>query len=455
MSTSGGSKLKPKWKKGWSQPHEAFQSPSRELVSGQGLKFHAFSNLTLADASDRDTYIKETGLEQTKTSQNWGALPASRLYRSRRGSISGFTTLQSGEVEAWRLHSLPTSEALKDAGVKDEKDFASVYKKRADLLDQPWVNSKGTPQTANSVLSDIGKVGFDPQTEKFVFGEVTHASGLSGVALSESKATKRALYQPSIATAKKLSGDPSKEPRPESTFHSEPAALTLHNQHRTTKVQNDSGLVGAFASFPNQVCKQCGETFHAFGGEDSYISGEPGRPFGGQKVGEGLFSGKGATVFRATPARELTDPANTTNKPEVESIFKRHHVNRPKPALAATSISAGPQAAVQSTQKKRKASLALPTVSTTAQTVAQPPQKKAKATSAPPPVLTPPQVAAPSTQKKRKASLLNKPNSNVSTAKASAPKKQKISPASSSKPKLKTASPSPTHRYRLRSRSQN
>jgi hypothetical protein len=340
MSTSSSSKLKPTWKKGWKHPHEAFQTDSRELVSGPGLKFHSFSSVTLGDAASKDTYIAETGLEETTTKQTWGTVSSSPIYRSRRGSISGFTTLLSGEVQAWRLHSLPTSEALKDASVDDDSKFDTVYKERAKLLEKQWVNSKGSPQTANSVLSDIGKVGFDASANTFVFGDVTHAAGISGVAIAGlTMPEKRALYHPSIQTAKNLSGDPTKEPRPESTFHSEPAALTLHNYHRVTRVEDDSGLIGAFASFPNQVCKQCGETFHAFGGSGSYISGEPGRPFGGQKVGEGTFSGPGATVFRATPASELLAPGNTTNQPQVKSIFKYHHVNRPKPSLAPTSIS--------------------------------------------------------------------------------------------------------------------
>jgi hypothetical protein len=456
MSTNSGSA--PKWKRGWSQAHEEFQTADRELTSGTGLKFHSFSNLTLGDNTEKDAYIKATGLQQTTTTQTWGSQPAARLYRSRRGSISGFTTLQSGEVQGWRLHSLPTSEALKNASINDAPTFEAHYKQRAALIDKPWTNSAGKDTTANSVLSDIGKVGFNTGTTKFTLDDVTHAKGVSGIALSEPSAIadKRVLYQPSIATAKKR--DPSKEPRPEATFHSEPAALTLHNKHRTTKVQDDSGLVGAFASFPNQVCKQCGETFHAFGGEGSYITGEPGRPFGGQKVGEGSFAGKGAAVFRATPARELLHSSNTTNKPEVESIFKYHHANRPKASLsplsAPSSTSSAPQALVLSPisltplvpvlSNKRKA-IGVPSTkgATSSKKATLPPPKKSKLGSVkkppptfkkppssskkpPPKTLKLPPVATPPNLKKRAGGPLPTPNPVVPPSAGGQPALKKI-----------------------------
>ena len=307
-------------------PHEAFNS--QRMAAGQGQKFHEFSSFSLTSSADRDKYVKDTGLKQVSTTQNWGTpsaspsaapLEAPRMYRSRRGSISGLAPMPDGSVGGWRLHSLPTSEALRNQDVSDSTEFADAYSKRAKILTKPILNSRNKEQTVNAVLSDFGKVRYDTSQNAFQFTDVTHAMGVSGKGMNnKTSSPPEEIYAPSISVSK----DDGKSGTPAQTYHSEPMAITLHNGARTTKLEDESGMVGIFASYPNQVCFQCGRMFQEKIGKDAVVTGVPGRPFGGQVEGDTFMPLSKTTVSRAAPMTELH--ANSTNASEVTSIYEHH-----------------------------------------------------------------------------------------------------------------------------------
>jgi hypothetical protein len=300
-----------------------------QMESGSGLKWHDLSNISfkggMGPSSAFETYRKETGLEPLKTNQNWSdtgsKLPDGTMYRSRRGSLSGFVEMPGGEVKGWRMHSLPTTEALRETSVKNSTDFSNAFETQAKRLSTHAVNTKGTKQTVNTILSDVTKIRHDSGSDRFVASEPTHAMGVSGqgLATSHDHTERRELYKPSIDVAVK----DGKKGTPEQTYHSEPMAMTLHNQHRSTETQQDTGLVGMFASFPNQVCFNCGRMFEANIGDKAVFSGSPGVPFGGQKPGDKFVQGTGSTVFRATPMTELS--GDTSHGTELSKLYEHHH----------------------------------------------------------------------------------------------------------------------------------
>lgn len=303
--------------------HEAFEG--KKILSGQGMKWHKFSNIAFSDDKKNDetpqeqmrSYIAKTGLKPIETKQDWG-LGSSVMYRSRRGSISGFSSLDNGGIQGWRMHSLPTSETL-SSGPSSEDEFVETFMTRAEVMTKPSVNTKNNPQTVNTILSDVGKVRFDKDSGNFQFSESTYAMGVSGKGLDNKKSNSpKELYLPSIEVAK-MDG---KKGTPSQTYHSEPMSLTLHNQYRKVEMEGDKQIVGMFASFPNQVCFDCGRMFEEKTGDHSVISGVPGREFKGQKPGEIFNEVRKNTVIRATPMKELID--SKENVSELRNLYKYH-----------------------------------------------------------------------------------------------------------------------------------
>ena len=202
--------------------HEAFSG--KTMDAGAGLKFHEFSNISF-DATthvdpkaSRDTYVKNTGLTPIPTTQDWGIpsppvvpgngavapLEEPKMYRSRRGSIAGLAPMPDGSVRGWRLHSLPTSESLRDKTVKSSSDFKDIFDTRAELLTKSAVNSKNKEQSVNAVLSDVGKVRYDSTKDAFDLTDVTHAMGVSGKGMdNKASSSPQDIYAPSIEVAKK------------------------------------------------------------------------------------------------------------------------------------------------------------------------------------------------------------------------------------------------------------
>lgn len=303
--------------------HEDFKG--KKIESGQGVKWHKFSNITFfGDKEKNETpkgqlkaYIEKTGLKPIETKQDWG-LGSSVMYRSRRGSIGGFSELDNGRIQGWRMHSLPTSETL-SSGPSNENEFIQKFKSRAEVMTKPSVNTKDKPQTVNTILSDVGKVRFDKESKSFQFSESTYAMGVSGKGLDKKKSdAPEKLYLPSIEVAK-MDG---KKGTASQTFHSEPMSLTLHNQYRSVKMENDKQIVGMFASFPNQVCFQCGRMFEEKTGDYSVISGVPGVEFGGQKSGAVFNEKRESTVIRAKTMESLIN--SEKNVSELRNLYKYH-----------------------------------------------------------------------------------------------------------------------------------
>ncbi|MFD0726572.1 hypothetical protein [Lysobacter brunescens] len=303
--------------------HEAFEE--KAIESGQGVKWHKFSNITFSGDEEKsetpreqlDSYIEKTGLKPIKTKQDWG-LGSSVMYRSRRGSIGGFSDLDNGGIQGWRMHSLPTSEAF-SSDPSSKSEFVDAFNSRAEVMTKPSVNTRDKPQTVNTILSDVGKVRFDEKSRNFQFTESTYAMGVSGKGLDNKKSdSPQRLYLPSIEVAK-MDG---KKGTPSQTYHSEPMSLTLHNQYRSVKMDRDSELVGMFASFPNQVCFQCGRVFEKKTGDRSVISGVPGVEFGGQKPGPVFNEKRKNTVIRAKPMESLID--SEKNVTELRSLYAYH-----------------------------------------------------------------------------------------------------------------------------------
>jgi hypothetical protein len=303
--------------------HQAFKG--KKIESGQGVKWHKFSNITFSGDKEEietpkeqlKTYIEKTGLKPIQTRQDWG-LGNSVMYRSRRGSISGFSELDNGGIQGWRMHSLPTSETL-SSGPSSDDEFVKTFESHAKIMTTPSVNTKNKPQTVNTILSDVGKVRFDEKSRSFQFTESTYAMGVSGKGLDKNKSDQSVkFYLPSIEVAK-MDGKKGVESQ---TYHSEPMSLTLHNQYRSVKMEGDKQLVGMFASFPNQVCFDCGRMFEEKTGDFSVISGVPGREFKGQKPGEIFNEVRKNTVIRATPMKELID--SKENVSELRNLYKYH-----------------------------------------------------------------------------------------------------------------------------------
>lgn len=294
------------------------------MESGRGLKWHDLSNLHFSTGEGAEAYRRETGLVPIDTTQNWGdgstPLPDGTMYRSRRASISGFVALPGGEVKGWRLHSLPTTEALRDTAVKSGSDFSESFAASAQRLGTHARNTRGKVQPVNAILSDVTRIRFNPASQSFEALESTHAMGVSGQGLHarHDLPQRQSLFAPGIEVAR----SDGKKGMPSMTYHSEPMAMTLHDRHRATSIHEDSGLVGMFASFPNQVCFNCGRMFHERSGRDSVFSGTPGIPFGGQRPGAGFNEASRSTVVRATPMSELG--GDSSHDQELTKLYEHH-----------------------------------------------------------------------------------------------------------------------------------
>lgn len=318
-------KLMAQVKPSLSPPHPAFDD--KEIVSGTGLKWHEFSTMSFSKGSSspkqqRDDYISQTGLKPLETRQQWpGTSQPGTMYRSRRGSIVGLSEMPGGEIKGWRLHSLPTSEALQKSEGRSEGGFLRDFGRSARRLTQPTLNSRDNKTPVNTVLSDFGKVEFDTGSSTFKMVETSHSMGISGQGRDHKhSSTPQSLYQPSIEVAKQ----DGKKGTAAQTYHSEPMSITLHNQHRSKPMEQDSNLIGMVGSFPNQVCFQCGRTYQEKSGKNSVVVGVPGVPFGGQQPGDMYDKKRKTTVSRATPMQTLLSSKKEKNQRELKSIFGYH-----------------------------------------------------------------------------------------------------------------------------------
>jgi hypothetical protein len=313
-------KINPKW----TFPPQEMHGRST-LEHGTGSKYHQFSTETFSPEKAND-YMAQTGLnEDTGVTQNWGGATNGNVYRSRRGSIGGFAPAGAGEnVAMWRLSSYATTRALGQPTASSD----TAYRSAADALQSKAENSAQTATSANTVLSDFGQVHFDPSAKGFKLFRATHAQGVSGVGLTGavSNETKEHYYQPSMSSI----GSDGVGVRPEQAYHSEPMAITFHNQVRAAaydlpSLGDTENMVGIMESFPNQVCKPCGRMLSREVGPRGYVSGNPGVDFGGQHsgaLGASDVSGGKATVHKTQPMEHLSK--DVSNLSEVRAIHTYH-----------------------------------------------------------------------------------------------------------------------------------
>ena len=301
-----------------------------KVESGSGNRYHTLMNKKFESAEQYKKYLTDTGLEDTGVRQQWGTGQDNAVFRSRRGSLAGHVQFTDGTVQGWRMSSLATSEALK----KDDIDEADQhYQDVAAELSKKAVNTKGTDQSVNTILSDFTKIQYNAFSGQFDGTQSTHAQGVSGVGLHKDVPmdTKKQLYEPSITTMQQRDLTPTSS----LAFHSEPMAMTLHNHERSElglgSLSDESEVVGIMESFPNQICAQCGPMLSTRVGSNSVVSGNPGRPFGGQKEGaihpheikdkHGDQMGQ-STVFRGAPMNEYGN--SIENRLQVRAIHEAH-----------------------------------------------------------------------------------------------------------------------------------
>jgi hypothetical protein len=299
-----------------------------EVQHGSGsIQYHAFSTGTFSSPVEAANYTAATGLEDTGVRQNWGATQGN-LFRSRRGSIAGLTPLADGKVAAWRWSSYATSRALAVANdPNNTKDPLKVYEDTATDVGSKALNSRNNPISPNAVLSDAGKVRLDPFTNTFGLEDPSYAQGLSGAAVDNSRSSTPAdLFAPTINAA--ISAG--KKPTPSYTYHSEGMALTFHAHDRGQDLSSESDLNLMVTSIPNQVCVNCGRALQQNTGPRAFVSGMPGKEFGGQKPGPIAPSvSGGSTVYRSdTTTHLLTDPGNA---PELGAVIGSHRTGPMRP----------------------------------------------------------------------------------------------------------------------------
>ncbi|WP_159665832.1 hypothetical protein [Andreprevotia sp. IGB-42] len=306
------------------RPTLTFQHPMLQLRpdTGPGLQYHHLSTQQFSDVHAFQEYEKSTGLTvPSGVTRDWSGNNApTAVTLSRRGSISGHTMRNDGGIDAFRFHSLPTSEAMATHD-GDLSHFMGSYEQSANTIISKATNSAGNKETVNAVLADHVRMDYEPD-KGFVPSRVTHGSGFSGKAIHSSHNDDALpLYQPSVDQLKR----DGKSVTPSQAFHSEPMMTSLDNQYRSQQgwpeLHDDRSMFSMVTSAPNQVCFNCGRMLHHETPQDSVTSGMPGVPFGGQKPGAMPISDKrNSTVVRATPLSELVK--SPTNTSEVGALFK-------------------------------------------------------------------------------------------------------------------------------------
>ncbi|MCP5141743.1 MAG: hypothetical protein H6926_09065 [Chromatiales bacterium] len=319
-------------------------------VSGQGAHWHEFSTIRFDSKAQARKYREATGLDtKTNVRQDWGQGTSGRLYRSRRGSISGSVTdPKDGSVSMFRFSSFATSKALRQGG--DSDDFVDSYTQAMQKMATRAKKSNNSNDSINAVASDIGKVAF--ADGEFQLTRATHASGFSGKGLGKmSKSDKESVFHHSIETAEALGNTPT----PAQTYHSEPMALALHEQERGSRLRDEPDLIAMVTSIPNQVCRNCGNTFIKAMGENSFVSGMPGLPFGGQKPGieSNPQLGRG-TTSKTPPASELRTMAR--NLREIEQIHAYHGSNGQPSTRSSSSSSSTSSSSASSSSSSSSSS---------------------------------------------------------------------------------------------------
>lgn len=296
--------------------HDALSGDTLPAGVQQAPQWHRFSTTTFAKQEDATGYIRDTGLEQTGHVQSWDGGTPQPIFRSRRGSVAGLRLdNDSGQVQAWRWSSHATTQAIQ--AQEEGQNPLAAYGTMAQTIMTHAQNSVGRDISPNAVLSDVGQVRFNSAQKTFELQSPSFASGVSGAGM-DSKSTKpKELFALGIQAAQ----DRGTKGSPAQAYHSEPAALFLHNQVRATNLSVTSDAIAMVTSIPNQVCRNCMHTFHDSLGPRGFVSGMSGLPFGGQKPGIETSS-SGVGVSKAPPLHDIF--ASKDNQREVLAVVAHH-----------------------------------------------------------------------------------------------------------------------------------
>lgn len=308
-SAAAGSQLRAYRRNAVRVQHSAFNTNDRELVSGQGAKWHRFSTFKFASEAERKEYELRTGgnidTGVSDVSSPGAVASGATVIATRRGSLLG-----GHGAYAWRMSSLPTSVA---AGVDgDEDEQLAAYEKTLGEMAARATNTRNTMLSTNAVLADAGKPVFDPASKTFQWQQAVHAQGISATGLDKDPSSDpEALYAPGINSLKGHLDNPSVTTVDTMAKHSEPMAGAIVDQVRAgmglTNMASESGNHMMLTSLPYRGCNNCARTLNSMMGPNHVASIMGGQFFGGES--NGLFdeeSPNGA-VLRSHTANQLLD----------------------------------------------------------------------------------------------------------------------------------------------------
>lgn len=328
-ANTDGSTTGPSPKKGMEFATGDIETP---LAHGRGLKHHRLSRLTLSSEKQAEAYAQATGLEHV------GTRFGTRMYQSRRGSVSAMRRNQEGRIRVIRVSSYATSKMLDSL---DEVDAWRAYRRTGTDMGRQ-ARDKGTKSTANAVVADTMTLRTN-RAGDFVVKDMAHAQGVSGTAFDASTSAGSDLYSKAKAAARSAGKKNPDDPR--ATHHSEPMSEALLDSVLGSGQKRRQGAITMAASIPNQVCRGCSSTYLEDRGDSSIVATSAGRAFQGIPAGIEKPAGrekdpKAAMVTRAKPMTELLPQA--ANRREVLAIHRIHKARKsPKTALANTTTPIG------------------------------------------------------------------------------------------------------------------
>lgn len=288
---------------------------NHKLAAGREMKYHAITHRRFKNRKAYNTYAKNTGAVIPSGAKLIGI---SEPMLSRRGSISG-TSMVGNEVAEYRVHSYPTSEALKHNkfGLRKQR-----YTEALANMSEPATNSVGTAVPTNAVLASSASIVFNKKMGKHQVVQPYHGQGLSGSGVDhrhDRSSDSKSLFAPTIEAANRRGRAPSAT----ATYHSEGGAIGMMNQARgddgLAKMNKVDNMHAMYTSRPNQICVNCGSAVASSVNQHGIASSGAGTAFGGQVAGITRPTSSSGAMARSTPADEL-DPDE--NMAEVEHLLR-------------------------------------------------------------------------------------------------------------------------------------
>ena len=308
-SAAAGSQLRAFRQNAVRVQHSAFNANDRELVSGQGAKWHRFSTFKFASKAKREEYELRTGgnidTGVSDVSSPGAVASGATVMATRRGSLMG-----GHDKYAWRMSSHPTSVAAGVDGGEDKQ--LDTYKIELGKMAARATNTRNTKLSTIAVLADAGKPVFDPASKTYQWQQAVHAQGISATGLDKALSSDpEALYAPGIKSLKGHLDNPPVTTVDTMAKHSEPMAGAIVDQVRAgmglPNMASQSGNHMMLTSVPYRGCNNCARTLNSMMGPNHVASIMGGQFFGGES--NGLFdeeSPNGA-VLRSHTANQLLD----------------------------------------------------------------------------------------------------------------------------------------------------